>query len=79
MQLTRPRISPLEVALVKSVAAGNTQEAIAGQLRISERTVRRRLDDLCKRFGVESHLALGIMLGQLGLIVHDLSQLWPDL
>jgi DNA-binding NarL/FixJ family response regulator len=60
--------------LVHHLVTGKTHQYIAKSLRISERTVRRRLDDLCRRCGVASLLALGVLLGQAGVVTLDIMQ-----
>jgi DNA-binding CsgD family transcriptional regulator len=54
--------------LTHLLAAGMTDTAIARQLGISERTVRRRVKDLMEEFGVDSRFVAGVRAAQRGWI-----------
>jgi DNA-binding CsgD family transcriptional regulator len=50
-------LTPREVQVVRLVAAGKTNRAIAGQLRISEKTVARHLSNIFVKLGLSSRAA----------------------
>jgi DNA-binding NarL/FixJ family response regulator len=50
-----------EIELIRLYANGVVREALARQLRISERTVRRRIRALCDRFGVQTPVQLVVI------------------
>lgn len=52
--------------LAKLLAAGMTDTAVARQLDISERTLRRRLKDLMDELGVDSRFAAGVRAVERG-------------
>jgi len=66
-------LSDRQRRVLRQAAAGHTESTIAARLHLSERTVRREIQDLCDAFGVNNRLALGIALGQLGLVDLDLA------
>jgi len=64
-----PRRSGLTVRereILKLLAAGLTDEAVATRLAISDRTVRRVMNDLCERLGAASRFEAGIRAAQAG-------------
>jgi len=55
-----------ERALLRGIATGMTQAALAEQEQLSERTVRRKLRELRVRLGVESPADLAKVAQELG-------------
>jgi DNA-binding NarL/FixJ family response regulator len=62
-----------ERQLLSLLVAGVTDKAIATQLRVSQRTVQRRIYDLMRRSGAGTRLQLGWVAAKLGWL-EDLSQ-----
>jgi DNA-binding NarL/FixJ family response regulator len=60
-----------ELHLLARVARGDTDRRIATALRVSERTVRRRLHIIFSKLGVESRVQAGIYAAQFGLTDPD--------
>jgi DNA-binding NarL/FixJ family response regulator len=54
----RITLTPREEAIVRLVLAAKTNKAIAGELGISEQSVKNRLTTLYRKFGVSSRLQL---------------------
>lgn len=52
--------SPETVRLLTNLAAGLTDQAIASDLQVSDRTVRRRISELQKMLGAQSRFQMGI-------------------
>ncbi len=50
-------LSPREVEVLRLVAAGKTNHAIAGELFLSERTVERHVSNILTKLGVASRTA----------------------
>ncbi|WP_405009125.1 helix-turn-helix domain-containing protein [Kitasatospora sp. NBC_01539] len=64
---SRPgEIDELDSRILALVLAGLTDQAAAGQLGISRRTVQRRLTDLMARAGVETRIQLGWQAARRG-------------
>lgn len=57
-----------EHRVLRLLAAGASDAAIARSLKVSERTVQRHVAALLKRYGVESRFQLGVQAGRLGLL-----------
>jgi DNA-binding NarL/FixJ family response regulator len=66
-----PILTDEDRLLLYYLAIGSTQENTAKRMQMSERTLRRRVDELCRRFGATSLFALGIMLGQSGTVTWE--------
>jgi DNA-binding NarL/FixJ family response regulator len=56
-----------ELHILARIARGHTDRRIATALRVSERTVRRRLRMLFSKLGVETRVQAGIYAAQRGL------------
>lgn len=61
-------ISPVDVALLRLLATGLTQQDAARRLHMSERTVSRRIADLKHRLDATSALQAGLTAARRGLI-----------
>jgi two-component system, NarL family, nitrate/nitrite response regulator NarL len=61
-------LTPREIEIVRMVARGLRNRAIAGQLSISEGTVKVHLHNIYEKFGVDGRLALLLSARQRGLI-----------
>ena len=59
-----PRIADGEIPFARLVAGGSTISEIASALRISHRSVERRIAQLRERFGAESKAELAIFLSR---------------
>lgn len=57
-----------ELQILRFLAAGATSKEIAAQLYMSERTVKRRVQDLVKKLGVDSRAQAVIEASRRGLI-----------
>ncbi len=55
---------PRRETLVSLLMTGSTDTAIAGQLRVNERSVRRYVSELMEEFGVSTRLQLGAALAR---------------
>jgi DNA-binding CsgD family transcriptional regulator/tetratricopeptide (TPR) repeat protein len=55
--LTQNALTPREVEVLRLVATGKTNHAVASQLHLSERTVARHLSNIFAKTGVESRAA----------------------
>lgn len=60
-------LSEEEHRLLAELLTGRSDRRVAFHLDTSDRTVRRRVSDLMRRFGAPNRFTLGVMLGQLGL------------
>ncbi|XIE79119.1 LuxR C-terminal-related transcriptional regulator [Streptomyces sp. SBR177] len=60
--------TPQEIALLKLLAEGLTDEAAARKLGVSLRTERRMITELSKRLGAASRFQLGQRASELGLL-----------
>lgn len=74
-----PTLTDQDRLIVGHLANGHTHAATAKALHLSERTIRRRLHELCHRYGVATVLALGVLLGQAGEITTDTLQRLAEL
>lgn len=63
-----PRVPPAARRLVTLMAAGLTDESIARELGVSERTVARRIAALQRDLGVQSRFQLGVQASRHGLL-----------
>src|SRR4051812_48701684 len=63
------QLTPEEDELVRLVARGRSISAISRELRVSSRTVERRLAVLRERWGVGSSLDLALALAERGFAV----------
>lgn len=61
-------LNPEELQLLRELASGRSDARIANRLDTSDRTVRRRVADLQSRFRVPGRFALGVLIGQLGIV-----------
>lgn len=66
MAMTNLAPTSLQIAILRSKASGKCDNTTARELYISERTLRRHLDELARSLGVAGRLALGIEVGQRG-------------
>jgi len=57
-----------ELALVRLIADGLVLEAIARQLAVSQRTLRRRIRAVCDRVGVDTPVQLAVLAARHGVI-----------
>jgi DNA-binding CsgD family transcriptional regulator/sugar-specific transcriptional regulator TrmB len=71
---TRHGLSTRELELLRLLAAGLTDEAAAARLAISDRTVRRIMNDLCERLGAASRFEAGIKAAQAGWLENSASR-----
>jgi len=60
-----------ELDILARVARGDTDRRIATALRVSERTVRRRLHMIFSKLGVASRIQAGIYAAKIGLAAPD--------
>jgi DNA-binding NarL/FixJ family response regulator len=65
----QPELTDDEEALARLIARGSSVSAISRQLRVSSRTVERRLALLRRRLGVGSSVDLALALAQRGFAV----------
>jgi DNA-binding NarL/FixJ family response regulator len=63
-----PRPSPREMDVLKLVARGLTNKAIAVRLKISERTVQGHIASLFAKLGVNSRTEAVVRAAQLGWV-----------
>jgi DNA-binding NarL/FixJ family response regulator len=61
-------LSEREIEVLRLVAAGMTNHAIAAQLYISERTVHRHVSNIFTKIGVNSRTAAAAYAAQRGLL-----------
>lgn len=61
----------IEIAILRELAEGRTDEAISRRLGISSRTLRRYLSSMLESFGVETRFQLGMAAMKQGLISGD--------
>jgi DNA-binding NarL/FixJ family response regulator len=57
-----------EMELARLLAEGLVLDAVARRLRVSERTVRRRIRTLCDRFGVDTPVQVVVILARNGVL-----------
>jgi DNA-binding NarL/FixJ family response regulator len=67
---TQP-LNESELDILARVARGDTDRRIATALRVSERTVRRRLHMIFSKLGVASRIQAGIYAAKIGLTAPD--------
>ena len=65
---SEPRHSPREMDVLRLVARGMTNKAIAAQLKISERTVQGHIASLFSKLGVNSRTEAVVRAAQLGWV-----------
>jgi DNA-binding NarL/FixJ family response regulator len=61
-------LSPRELEVVRLVAAGRSNQAIAAELVLSEKTVARHLSNIFGKLGVSSRTAAAAFAYENGLI-----------
>lgn len=61
----------MEVAILRELAEGRTDEAISRRLGISSRTLRRYLSAMLETFGVDTRFQLGMAAVRHGVIAVD--------
>jgi DNA-binding NarL/FixJ family response regulator len=66
-----PELNEIELHILGRVARGETDRRIASALRISERTLRRRLQAIFVKLGVESRIQASVWAARLGLTGSD--------
>jgi DNA-binding NarL/FixJ family response regulator len=59
--------------VLRLLCTGATDKAVGAQLGISDRTVRRLVRDACDHYGVAGRMQLGVILGQLGIVIVSLA------
>jgi DNA-binding NarL/FixJ family response regulator len=64
-----------ELDILARVARGDTDRRIATALKVSERTVRRRLHMIFSKLGVASRIQAGIYAARIGLAAPDAVEL----
>lgn len=57
-----------EQALLLELLSGRSDKRVALRLATSDRTVRRRVSVLMRRYGVGNRFALGVIIGSLGVL-----------
>jgi DNA-binding CsgD family transcriptional regulator len=62
------QLTPLHIRLLRALATGAKDEAIARQLGCSERTLRRLVAQTLETLGVRSRFAAGAKAAQMGLL-----------
>ncbi|PJJ57584.1 regulatory LuxR family protein [Mumia flava] len=68
MVVTESEIEPMDLEILGDVARGETVEAIARRLDVSERTVRRRLRLVADRLGVDTTIEAVVWAVRHGLV-----------
>jgi DNA-binding CsgD family transcriptional regulator len=66
--LDTPEVEPLELSVLRLLAAGAKDDTIARQLQVSDRTIRRVIAGLMDQFTAESRFQLGLRAARSGLI-----------
>lgn len=66
--VARVGTDPKDLQILAMLAAGASDSTIARQLRVSQRTVERRLRAIMGSFGVETRFQLGIAVKSAGLV-----------
>lgn len=61
-------LSPEQVRIIELIARGGTDQGIARELGLSERSVRRRVRSTAETLGASSRAALVLRAAELGLI-----------
>ena len=62
-------LTPRELEIIQLVLAGKTNKAIAGEVRISPRTVEFHLDNIYAKTGTRTRLMAGLWALQHGIQV----------
>ncbi|WNV89554.1 helix-turn-helix domain-containing protein [Umezawaea sp. Da 62-37] len=70
-------LTPDERQLLSLLLAGISDKAIATQLRVSQRTVQRRLQELMQRADAQSRMHLAWRINELGWLADDAGWLAP--
>jgi len=70
-RVTRVQLTPRELATLRLVADGKTNKEIAGELHISERTVKTHLGHLFEKLGVTSRTEAMKVASRRGLVRLD--------
>lgn len=65
---TAPHLTGGEIQVLATIGAGLTFDAAARELGISDRTIRRRVRDVCDRVGVETTIEAVTWAARRGLI-----------
>jgi DNA-binding NarL/FixJ family response regulator len=63
LQPKEPPLTDEELAILRLIAAGEKDRAIADTLSLSKRTVRRRIDKICEKLGVETRIEAAYQAG----------------
>ncbi|MEZ5561235.1 MAG: LuxR C-terminal-related transcriptional regulator [Pseudomonadales bacterium] len=64
----QPTLTPRELEVLHLLAAGLSSRAIAGQLAISDLTVKKHRENMARKFGVHSAVELTRAAQRLGLL-----------
>jgi len=66
--ITLSSLTPREIEILRLVAAGYTNKAIAAEIFISEKTVEFHLDNIYRKLGVRTRLMASVWALQQGLL-----------
>lgn len=61
-------LEPEQVGLLRLLASGATEEAVARSLGVSTRTLRRRMSVICRRVGARSVIEAAVWAARRNLI-----------
>jgi DNA-binding NarL/FixJ family response regulator len=67
MRVSLTDLTPRELEILGLVIAGETNKRIAGEIRVSTKTVEFHLDNIYRKIGVQTRLMAGIWAIQNGL------------
>lgn len=70
-RILQPKTPPLtdeELALLRLLVAGETDKAMAKAMNLSQRTIRRRIDRICEKLGVETRIEAAYQAGTYRLL-----------
>lgn len=65
-RILQPEIAPLtndEIALLRLMVVGKTDRAMADEMGLSQRTLRRRLKQICEKLGIEARIEAAYLAG----------------
>jgi DNA-binding NarL/FixJ family response regulator len=78
LEPAEPHPSPRETDVLKLVARGHTNKAIAARLKISERTVQGHIASLFSKLGVNSRTEAVVRAAQLGWVSLEMTKDEPS-